>query len=95
MVRSQVMPMRRPNRQPAPRRLQRWQRVAITTALLLALAIGVTLVVFQPGTRTFTLAQPTAPASNGTDTPRYPPGTRYYYRRGQWVPYDQQEAPTP
>jgi hypothetical protein len=75
-------------RKPALHRLRRWQRVAVTTALLIALAIGIALAVFQPGTRTFTLATPTAPAMNGTAAPLYPPGTRYYYRRGQWVPYD-------
>jgi hypothetical protein len=95
MLRSRVIPMRMPHRQPTPPPLQRWQRVAVTTALLLALAIGVALIVFQPGTRTFTLTQPTAPVGVGTTTPLYPPGTRYYYRRGQWAPYDQQEAPPP
>ena len=87
--------MRMPQRQPRTHQLERWQRVTVTTVLLIALAISIALVVFQPGTRTLSPTTPTAPASTGTAAPLYPPGTRYYYRRGQWVPLDQQEAPPP
>jgi hypothetical protein len=61
----------------------------------MALALGLALLIFQPGTRTFVQSTPTAPAITATDAPLYPPGTRYYYRRGQWIPLDQQEAPPP
>ena len=84
-----------PHRQSRVQPLDRWQRVAITSVLVVALAISLALIIFQPGTRTFVQTTPTAPASTSTDAPLYPPGTRYYYRRGQWVPYDQQEALPP
>jgi hypothetical protein len=85
--------MRMQRRQPPP--LQRWQRLTVATTLVIALAISMALIVFQPGTRTFVQTTPTAPASTATDAPLYPPGTRYYYRRGQWIPLDQQEALPP
>ena len=83
--------MRTPRRHPTAQRLERWQGIAVAIVLLLALAISVALIVFQPGTRVF----PAEPIGVATDAPVYPPGTRYYYRRGQWLPYDQQEAPQP
>jgi hypothetical protein len=85
--------MQMPYRQSPP--LQRWQRVTVATTLVIALAISLALIIFQPGTRTFVQTTPTAPASTSTDAPVYPPGTRYYYRRGQWIPLDQQEQPLP
>ena len=87
--------MRMPHRQPAAQPLARWQRVTVTTVLVMALAPGLALLIFQPGTRTFVQTTPTAPASTATDAPLYPPGTRYYYRRGQWIPLDQQEGVPP
>jgi hypothetical protein len=75
--------------------LERWQRVTVATVLVIALALSLALLIFQPGTRTFVQTTPTAPANAATDVPLYPPGTRYYYRRGQWIPLDQQEAPPP
>jgi hypothetical protein len=35
--------------------------------------ISMGLIVFQPGTRTFTLTTPTAAATNSTETPLYSP----------------------
>jgi hypothetical protein len=69
--------------------------MTVTTVLLIALVISAMLIIFQPGTRTFTLTTPTARAITSTAAPLYPPGTGYYYRGGQWQPYDQQEAPQP
>ena len=87
--------MRMPHRQPAVQQLERWQRITVAAVLVLALAISLALIIFQPGTRTFVQTTPTAPASTATDAPLYPPGTRYYYRRGQWIPLDQQEGVPP
>jgi len=87
--------MRMPRRQPQARPLDRWQRIAITIVLFFALSISIALIIFQPGTRTFTQTTPAAPANIGTEAPFYPPGTRYYYRRSQWIPLDQQEVPPP
>ena len=85
--------MRMPYRQSPP--LQRWQRVTVATTLVIALAISLALIIFQPGTRTFVQTTPTEPAITSTEAPLYPPGIRYYYRRGQWIPLDQQEQPLP
>lgn len=82
-------------RQPQMQPLARWQRVAIAIVLMLALSIGMALIIFQLGTGTFTQATPAGPASTSTDAPLYPPGMRYYYRRSQWAPLDQQEASPP
>ncbi len=77
------------------RGLRLWQRVVVVGVLLGALAIGAGLIYFAPGARTSGAATPATPATSATDAPLYPPGTRYYYRRSQWLPWDQQQPVQP
>lgn len=89
-----IQPMREGPRRRAWRRLQRWQRAVVIAVVLGVLAIGAALAYFAPGSvrDDFSDREPRVVATAG---PLYPPGTRYYYRRGQWLPLDQQEPPQP
>ena len=71
-----------------------WERAALVVVLLGALVVSAALIYFEP---TGTLApDPSAPlAGTATAGPEFPPGTRWYYQRGQWVPQDQQEPVQP
>lgn len=75
-------------------RLHAWQRAALAIVLLGTLLIGAALIYFRPGDA--------APATSGalalpaaTTQPNFPPGTRWYYQRGQWIAQDQQVPTQP
>ena len=61
----------------------------LVIVLLGALAISAALIYFRPGDNPGAPNPASAPAA-ATAGPEFPPGTRWYYRRGQWVPQDQQ-----
>lgn len=71
------------------RGLRRWERVALVLVLLGTLTISAALIYFRPGDN-LTAPNPSSAPLVGTANPEFPPGTRWYYRRGQWVPQDQQ-----
>lgn len=87
-------PVRRRPRAHWWRTLRAWERAALVVVLLGALVLSAALVYFEPtGTPA---ANPTAPlAGTAAAGPPFPPGTRWYYQRGQWVPQDQQAPVQP
>jgi hypothetical protein len=75
-------------------RLRLWERVALVVVLLGTLVVSAALIYFRPGDNLTAPNPPPAPqvATAGSE---FPPGTRWYYQRGQWVPQDQQEPVQP
>jgi len=72
------------------RSLRLWERIALVVVVLGALAVGAGLIYFQPGGYPSSAPSTTPRAGAPTAGPEFPPGTRWYYQRGQWVPQDQQ-----
>ena len=72
-----------------------WQRIAVLVVLFGALVLGIGLIYAGPVAHIITDTNPAWPVATTTDAPFYPPGTRYYYRRGQWLPFDQQMPAQP
>ncbi|MBK9715034.1 MAG: hypothetical protein IPO81_27675 [Kouleothrix sp.] len=77
------------------RALSSWQRMAVAVVVLGALVIGAALIYFEPGTRTLRSSGAPGASITATAVPFYPPGMRYYYRRSQWQPLDQQAPVQP
>jgi hypothetical protein len=78
---------------PHPRRmppLSLWQRVMVAGALLVAMALSMALIYFQPGTRTLIYEETPRPSPMAETAPALPPGTDSYYYWGQWKPLSQQ-----
>jgi hypothetical protein len=70
--------------------LRTWQRLMVGGALIVAMALSMALIYFQPGTRTL-IYRDTMRSTLMTETaPALPPGTDSYYYWGQWKPLDQQ-----
>ncbi|HET9223649.1 MAG TPA: hypothetical protein VFO07_14145 [Roseiflexaceae bacterium] len=67
-----------------------WQRLTVAAVLLVALALSVALIYFQPGTRTLVYRDTARPTPFVEAAPALPPGTDMYYYWGQWTPLDQQ-----
>ena len=67
-----------------------WQRLLVAGALIVALLISAALIYFQPGTRSFTLAESEQATPATQVAPALPPGTDIYYYWGQHRPLDQQ-----
>lgn len=76
------------------RALRAWERVALVAVLLGTLALSAALIYFRPGVNLTAPNASPAPAA-ATAGPPFPPGTRWYYQRGQWLPQDQQEPVQP
>ncbi len=76
------------------RALRAWERVGLVVVLLGALVLSAALIYFRPGSSG---TVPNGSPAQGATTagPEFPPGTRWYYQRGQWVPQDQQEPVQP
>lgn len=77
------------------RRLDRWQRMVVAAVLLGMALLSAGLIYVGPIGHLLPVSGAAAPRASATDAPFYPPGTRYYYRRGQWLPLDQQEPTAP
>jgi len=71
------------------RALHAWERAALVIVVLGTLLMSAALIYFRP-TGAPPAAAPNALPASGTAGPEFPPGTRWYYQRGQWVPQDQQ-----
>ena len=76
------------------RALRVWQRAALVVVLLGALVLSAALIYFRPGGHLAAPNESSVPEA-ATVGPPFPPGTRWYYQRGQWVPQDQQEPIQP
>jgi hypothetical protein len=74
--------------------LRAWERAALVIALLGALLLSAALIYFRPGDNLTAPGASPVPAV-ATAGPEFPPGTRWYYQRGQWVPQDQQAPVQP
>jgi hypothetical protein len=68
--------------------MRAWDRVFLAVVVLAALAISAVLIVYGPGWETIGSTSQSHAAVMATTTPGalFPPGTRWYYRRGQWFP---------
>lgn len=66
------------------------QRLMVGGALLVAMALSMALIYFQPGTRTLIYERTTQPTPVAGTAPALPPGTDSYYFWGQSKPLDQQ-----
>lgn len=74
-------------------RMRTRDRIALLAILVGAFVIIVALVIVRPDGRSGvpTVALPPSPTASA----QYPPGTRWYYNRSQWVPLDEQAQPQP
>jgi hypothetical protein len=70
------------------------ERAALVIVLLGALLLSAALIYFRPGDAT-PASSSAPPASATTSQPNFPPGTRWYYQRGQWIAQDQQMPAQP
>lgn len=66
----------------------------LVVVLLGALVVSAALIYFQPGDHLMAPSASPAPAG-ATAGAEFPPGTRWYYQRSQWVPQDQQAPAQP
>jgi hypothetical protein len=89
MIGKWYRPAAPPHRRRAPA-LAAWQRLLAAGALAVALLISAALIYFQPGTRSFTLAEAERAAPATQAAPAQPPGIETYYYWGQHRPLDQQ-----
>jgi hypothetical protein len=89
-----MMTIRKPPSEDWPRRwrtLRAWDRAALVVLVLGTLLLSAALIYYRPdGT-----SSGAPPAGAATAGPPFPPGTRWYYQRGQWVPQDQQAPVQP
>jgi hypothetical protein len=79
-------PPQRRNKPP----LRTWQRLTVGGVLLVAIALSIALIYFQPGTRTLVFHGTPRSTPIAATAPALPPGTDSYYYWGQWKPLDQQ-----
>jgi hypothetical protein len=70
--------------------LRLWQRLTVGGVLLVAMALSMALIYFQPGTRTLIDRDLEGSPPVAETAPALPPGTDSYYFWGQWKPLDQQ-----
>jgi hypothetical protein len=70
--------------------LRMWQRLTVGGVLLVAMALSLALIYFQPGTRTLIDRDLEGSTPIAETAPALPPGTDSYYFWGQWKPLDQQ-----
>ena len=77
------------------RALRAWDRAALVVVLLGALVLSAALIYFEPTGTPAGIPSKAPLAGTAPAGPEFPPGTRWYYQRSQWVPQDQQSPVQP